>query len=337
MKSFAQYLKQYLTDKNISYSTAAKMCKIDRTILGRFANGTRKPQGTEIITKLSDGLQMSQQESQKLYEAYRRSKISEECNTDYAILSSIVNDKHLVRKKMGNTASASGHVFMENMYYELYGQEDICNAINYVKSHAEYIKMNFSPHQFEQNEDFRDVFANIQEISRREQIICLENRDWQCGEERMRNLNCLLPYLLQEEKTSVYYYCKRQEKYDSSELKKYYLITNKGMVFFNQKLTRGFMSSQKVPCQYYMEQFDKMKLQCRVFAEGGLEKIEMSDMQSKDKLYINENSGIVFYGQEKSGYIWVMRKGNASVACIQEPGSAILLWKFLWDSDGKIL
>lgn len=333
MESFSEYIKQYLSIKNISFSNAAKMCGIDRTILGRYANGSRKPQSMDVIIKLSDGLQMLPHEKNKLYEAYRRTKISEEYCTDYALLSAIVNEKHVLRKAVRDTVFPGIDTFAEDCTSELYGKETIFEAINYIKNGAAYIKMYVSPQELEWNEEVQNVFADMQGIRQKEQIICLKHREWQYGEEKMKNIHCLLPFLLQKERTSVYYYYQRENNNDNQE--KYYLVTDKGVVFFNQQLTRGFFSSQKVPCDYYAVLFDKMKTKCRIFAEGGMEVFRKSKFQSPDEMFENEKSGITFYGQKENNSIWILKEEYALAACIREAGSVQLLWKFIWDNESE--
>ncbi|MBO5371609.1 MAG: helix-turn-helix transcriptional regulator [Lachnospiraceae bacterium] len=336
MESFGEYIKQYLDIRNISYSNAAKMCKIDRTSLGRYAKGNRKLPSRDIITKLSDGLHMSPQEKKELYEAYKRTKISEKYHTDYTILSSIINEKHMVRKKVdADMIQGIAANFTPDMSCELYGENSLIEAINYVKKGAKYIKMYFSPHQFEQNENFVNVFWDMKGIVHREQIICLEHREWLHGEEKMRNINCLLPFLLQREQTTVYYYYQRANKNAHEEIKKYYLITDKGIVFFNKKLSRGFFSSQSIPCAYYENSFDRMKAKCRIFAEGGIETFQKSKSQSVNEKYENEESGILFFGQKENGCIWIMKKDSALAVCIKEAGSAHLLWEFIWNGEDE--
>ena len=51
--NFSEYMKWYLKEKNISFSNVAKMCGMDRTISGRYANDSRRPQSIEAIIKIA--------------------------------------------------------------------------------------------------------------------------------------------------------------------------------------------------------------------------------------------------------------------------------------------
>ena len=91
MERFADQLRKYLGEHNISFSQAAKMTGIERTILSRYANGNRRPNTMDVVIGLADGLHMSREEKNAFCDAYKRLCVSEEFGVKDTILAAIVN------------------------------------------------------------------------------------------------------------------------------------------------------------------------------------------------------------------------------------------------------
>ena len=94
MKDFAGYLSRYLKQKGISYSNAAKMCGIDRTLLSRYGNGGRIPKKADAVKSLAKGLEMAEEEKRELLEAYRRTKVCREYHVGHSVMERILEGEH---------------------------------------------------------------------------------------------------------------------------------------------------------------------------------------------------------------------------------------------------
>ena len=71
---FAEYLRDYISKKKLSNKKAAELCGIDRAQLKRSLDGIRLPQEETIVSKIAEGLMMSEDETYQLHIKYRRSK-----------------------------------------------------------------------------------------------------------------------------------------------------------------------------------------------------------------------------------------------------------------------
>lgn len=326
MQNFADFFKNYLKEHNISYSNAAKMTGIDRTILGRYANGSRKPQNKEMVLKLVEGLQMSPEDGQKMYEAYLRTKTSEE----YSVIEAVVNKKYTTAIPCENLAEQQINIYSEEMACNLGGKQEILDVLRYLKRDTACMRLKFGPNFFDFNEDLKTILGNRDEFCLVEQIISLDHIAWQHSERKMKSLVYLLPQLFQQGKYQVYYYYQRERKAKEDAVDINFIITDKGIVFFNNSLTRGFFSNQKLPCSYYTKLFDRMKSKCRMFAESEEEQELSSKMQKMEVSFENKTSGITFFGKKERDGIWMVETERKSAVCVREVEVVQLLWKIIW-------
>ncbi|MBO5303050.1 MAG: helix-turn-helix transcriptional regulator [Lachnospiraceae bacterium] len=332
MKSFSNYLKDYLKNRQLSIGKAAKICGIDRTTLGRCVNGNRIP-SIEILSKLEKGLQMSDGDKNALYEAYQRTKISEEYHIDYALLETILQGRFIDSKSKGNIGEIENNdIKTESFSHKLDERTEVFKAIRYLLKDAEFIKMKFTPCCLNEDEEFKNIIWSLNGIAKLEQILSLDSIDWQYAEEKIRNLLYVLPILFQNESFRVYYYEESENK-NKEIIEDNYIITDKGIVFFYRQFTHGFFSNQKVPCTYYANIFDRTKAKCRIFAEGGKETFLLSNEQKMDEIYENKETDIQFRGEKRNRCIWMINKVCERAVCIKENGCIKLLWKFIWNKE----
>lgn len=260
LKSFSEYIQQYLKEHELSYTNAAELCGIDRTTISRYAKGERRMPSEEMLF-------------------------------------------------------------------------EILAAIDHVKKDAAYIKMNFSPYHFKDKEKFKAVFTDMKGIEKREQIVGFLYADWKYAQEKLWTLHCLLPHLMQKEPMKIYYHYKHVNKEDHIDAKEHYLLTDRGIVFFDKNLMRGFFSNKKIPCEYYNTMFDRIKMQCREFAEGGMETYQDFKEGSCDHRWKNLDSGILFCEQTARQYVWMIRHEEKQAVCIKETDSTQILRNYIWAEE----
>lgn len=327
MQSFAEFMKNYFEEQHITYNCASKMCGIDRTILGRYANGSRRPQSKEMVLKLAEGLQMSEEDAGRMYRAYKRTKISEDHHTNYETILEVVTKKHYSHNPE-NQAERKQLYFPEETAENLYTKEGILDCIRYVKENAAFMKLKFNPKWFGEDTDFQNIFVNTTKECPIEQIISLDGVKWQQSEGKIKNLSYLLPFLLAGKNRQVYYYNQRKPASVKDSAKANYVITDKGIVFFNHELTRGFFSNQKTPCVCYLELFEQMKAKCRLFADSI--EIQEAFAEERDTFFEKKETGVVFSGQKKNHCICRIENEGKSAVCIREVEVVQLLWEFIW-------
>lgn len=327
MQSFAEFIKRYFEEQNITYNSASKMCGIDRTILGRYANGSRRPQSKEMVFKLAEGLQMSDENAIRMYNAYKRTKISEEFHTNYETIMEVVAGKHYSGTSKEDKIEKQ-MVVLEESAENLHTKEAILDYIRYIRGNAAFMKLKFNPKWFGENEDFQDIFVNAIEECPIEQIISLDGVKWQQSEGKMKNLSYLLPFLLAGKNRQVYYYYQRKPATIEDSSKANYVMSDKGIVFFDNGLTRGFFSNQKIPCDCYLELFEGMKSKCRLFADS--REIRESSMEDRDTFFEKKEAGVMFSGRKKKNYICRTENEGNSAVYIREVEVVQLLWEFIW-------
>lgn len=330
LNSFSEYIQKYIKEHELSYTTAAEMCGIDRTTISRYAKGERKMPSEEMLLKIEEGLQMSTEERKCLEEAYKRTRLSEKYHVDCQSIEAIVSTKHRLNPVRMYGIYKIVEEPQEDISSLLFGEDAILAAINHVKKDAAYIKMNFSPYHFKDKEKFKAVFTDMKGIEKREQIVGFLYADWKYAQEKIWTLHCLLPHLMQKEPMKIYYHYKHVNKEDHIDAKEYYLLTDRGIVFFDKNLMRGFFSNEKIPCEYYHTMFDRIKMQCREFAEGGMETYQNFKEDSCNHKWKSLESGILFYEQTAEQCIWMIRQEEKQAVCIKETDSTQLLRDYIW-------
>lgn len=334
MISFSEYMQQYLKERGISYTMAAKMCQMDRTTISRYAKGERMVPTEEVLLKLENGLSMEAEEREGFKEAYKRTKLIEEYHVDYHILEKIVNKKKSRVIGHGvNSNNESGQKWIseeENTSIQLTGEAEILSALHFIRREAEYMKLYFSPCHFMKKEQFASVFLNREGIKSCEQIVEFPYAKERMAKEKLLTLYGLLPYLLEKEPARIYYRCRHFDTEKDTDNREYYLLTDRGIVFFNGTLTKGFFSNEKIPCMYYQGMFEQAKAQCLEFAEGGEHVYDAFREEHCEKRWQNESLQILFCGQDAGGCIWMIQKEEKQAVCISEMSCMEILKKFIW-------
>ena len=64
MEKFGEYLKNYLKENKISFVSASKICGIDRTLISKYANGTRFPKEQKDVIEMARFLKMSKKQEE---------------------------------------------------------------------------------------------------------------------------------------------------------------------------------------------------------------------------------------------------------------------------------
>lgn len=327
MESFAEQIRKYLGEHNISFSQAAKMTGVERTTLNRYANGSRRPNTLEMVTGLADGLQMSQEEKTALCNAYKRMCISEEFGVRDETLLALLDCKCEVQN-IPTLEYTIRETYTEESAMELEGEESIIDAVRYVLKDATYAKLHFTPTDYVGAESLKNAFVDMYKIENWEQILCLENQEWKCGEERIQMLLCFFPFLFRDEKATVYYYYRKKKSAITHQVKNQYVLTDKGIVFFDRDLKKGFFSNEKSPCEFYKMMFEEERKKCRIFAESGSEQYQIAKNWQSDIVYKNEDTGVTFICQKEATGMWVINE-KKQAASVRENGSMQLLWRYI--------
>lgn len=329
MESFAEFIKNYLKEQGLTYSSAAKICGIDRTILGRYANGSRRPQNKEMLSRLADGLQMSSTDRKEMQEAYVRTKVSEDYHTDYATIISVMN----LRKQLDNKyASESTPLDLpKESVKSLHNEEDICHRLHWLVEGAVFIKLCFDINLIDENHELYGILHSAADECKGEQIITFKHDRWQDSQEKMETLRNIIPCAYNKKDWKVYYHYQHIRNSNESCVAGNFILTDKGIVFFDNKFTNGFFSNQTIPCNCYLSQFEHMRAKCRVFLESEAKLCSLSE----DEAFLYDKSNIVFLGQKQEHCIYLQEKNQKTFLRLKEPEIIQLLWKFIWGEEEK--
>lgn len=329
MQSFSVCLKQYLDKYNISYTNAAKMCGIDRTLLGRYGNGIRMPQSKKKVDHLAQSLQMSQQDREKLLRAYQRTKVCREYHINYELLEAVIDEEYQLKEVVPISFQVA-ETIAEEQAKSLETKSKVLKMITNVLEDAAWVKVMANPEYPELQELLQNMHTALSEQCDIEQVIGLMDYDWKYGEEKVRNLQIILPLLLQKKTYQVYYHYQLAHKIAEKSTKLNYVITDKGMVLFEHGLETGFFTNQQQPCLYYAEMYERMKSICRLFAQGG-EKQYFQWKKRPDKTTLrNSQSDKIISLICEGNEIWMVSKKQNCAACIRESGLVQLLREFFF-------
>lgn len=197
MQSFSVCLKQYLDKYNISYTSAAKMCGVDRTLLGRYGNGSRMPKRKKTVDQLAEGLQMPQEDREKLLKAYQRTKICKKYHIDYELLEAIIEEEYQLKQDVMPVSFQVTETIPKEQAKNLETKSKVLRMITNILEDAAWVKVMANPEYPEFQELLQNMHTVLPKQCHIEQVIGIMDYDWKYGEEKVRNLQALRPLLLQ--------------------------------------------------------------------------------------------------------------------------------------------
>jgi len=331
MKDFAGYITQYFKERGLNYTSAAKMCGIDRTLLGRYASGARLPKKANVAEGLAKRLQMSEEEEAELLEAYRRTRVCREYHVDYASLEAIIEGDHRLAAAMPLGSRKEIFQIPQEHSRNLHSMEEVLSMIRQILEGASWVQVLASPQYPKAREILQCMAMDLPQSCRIEQMIGVGQHEWRHGEGKLLNLGKLLPLLLQEREYQVFYHYQWESGTEKTGKELDYAITDKGMVLFSQSLEVGFFTNQTEPCSYYAKMYEDRKAICRPFALGGRGAYRQWRSQPRELSLDNPRTGIRFSKSPGENCVWMVKERQECAACIEEMGTVQLLERFLWD------
>lgn len=77
MSKFSDLLNTYIEERRVKIYPLAQYCKIDRSAVYRFINGTRIPSEQSVVQQMADYLKLTPQQKARFYEAWEIANIGE--------------------------------------------------------------------------------------------------------------------------------------------------------------------------------------------------------------------------------------------------------------------
>ncbi len=317
MNKFAEQLKNYLEEKKISYKKAGVLCDLDRSLLRRYADGSRSPRNMEAVEKIADGLSFREEEKKELKESFIRSKTGERQYQMNRILDDLIcrglccpcQEKEEPRTEFGKCLG-------EESVINLYGEQEVKDAVYWIFENTQKIRMVINP---EYPDLAQFLLKNLQKKS-----YCLEHIievDSFYGEDDVKDIWSfyeIFPLLFFSREYRVYHhYSWRSASKESPALN--FFLTEKGVLLSDRKMLHGIFSNRPMDMEYYQSIFEYMKKSCGLYARnyGNPCRYEETDAgRIEVRIVKEENEQAVFrYGgqerkvvMEEEGMVQMIKK-----------------------------
>lgn len=325
MYEFANFLKVYLEEQEISCRSAAAMCKIERTSLSKYIKGTRKPRSKDIVIEIGKGLGMSEKNMFLICEAYEKDKKGEKNDTGYCAIENIYSGyKQNYRKDLHLNIQNKQADIMIQPIADLNSQEEILFYVEKIVSTASLIKIHV-------NMDSMGIFELIKKNCttknqcKIEQVVEINGKDnemlFQCFEK-------LTPLLLMEPCYRVYYRFLWMKTTDMN-VKMNYIITDVGVLMFDSEISYGLYLCAEQYYGYFKKKFDALCLGSRLFAENGMDRVLDENTTGNYQMISNPDSGMEFMYCHSTDTFLIGKKDKKQRFCIKEDRIMSELRKFM--------
>lgn len=298
MKGFAEFLKQYIENSGLSYRKAADMCGIDRTLLGRYANGQRTPSGDAVIDKIATGLGMSEDDKKHMH-ALLKNKNDKKTQMFNVYIDRICNESFKYR--MYNIKLNDNIINVdENGLIKLTCWEEILRYTMYVVNGSDKISMRIDPEYkniFRRFDFGKDDFSKIDVTC----IVRLHGSNYSDELENIRYFYALYPILCELKSCNVYHYYRNMSEADESEIN--FVISEKGIVIFDKTLNNGMFTNKATYMEYYQRIFDMLKEKCELYV-----KTENGN-NGEQKIVYDEKENLVIFRQKDKNDIHIAEPG----------------------------
>lgn len=274
MQVFADYFKSYLQKHKITFSSASKLCGIDRSLLRGYASGRMLPKNEDYVQNIAKALGMETQESEQLCQYYRRSVQGESKYNMNLLLKRVLSGAYFqeMQKRFGQQKWVNETVFRQlpQTAKHFLDAKDAKKYLEYIFEGAGHIRLRLNPEAkacAAVMECIAMYVTNHQECK----VSCLMELDSFRGKDDIadiKKLDVLLQLLFLSPKCCVNYYYSWNGKPDEERLNVNYILTEKGMLLFDSEKTHGFFSNQKDMYDYYQRLFEYLIDGCLVFAES---------------------------------------------------------------------
>lgn len=266
MNKFAEQLKNYLEENKISYKRAAVLCDLDRSLLRRYADGSRSPRAMETVEKIADGLNMIQKEKEKLKDSFIRSKIGERQYQMNQILDDFMcQGLSYYQQEECKPENKFNEHLQDETVKNLFGEQAVIEAVHWILANAQKISMVINP---EYPELARFLMQNFKEKSYQlEHIIEVDSFYDEDDVKDIRSFYEIFPLLFfsQEYKVYHHYSWAGAAKKSPSLI---FFVTEKGVLLFDRKMTHGIFSNRLSDMEYYQCVFEYMKKNCGLYARN---------------------------------------------------------------------
>lgn len=198
---------------------------------------------------------------------------------------------------------------------QLKREKDITEHVVYVAQNAENIQLVMNPELM--------LFMNLISLSnvqnsrcKREQIIELNGYEYRKNTHN-RRLDALLQLLIYKGDFKMYHHYRRISNQEDPYGELFFVVSDKGVILFDRKISYGIFSNQKHFIEYYKNVFSDMKRKCQFFGESILCE-ENLDFRSKDTLVLENISSETKMVYDKEAFKGYILRGNKQIKVCEE-------------------
>lgn len=266
MNGFSEFLKEYLDERGLSCRSAASMCKINRTSLSKYINGSRRPKNMDAVISLGTGIGMSDEHLQILCDCYKKDMYYKSLDRGYSVIENIYNGVFPYRKtscvrktRESNKCSSGGNgsLTMDN-------RQEIIQEISILAGRACRIQLSVDIKCADVLEAIKENCQDRKNC-RIEQMIEINNNG-KTNEMTYEWLERCFPMLCMECCYKVYYHLRWKMPDDDTRMN--YILTDAGMIMFNSGMTYGICLSDEKYYPYYEKKYRAFCSDGRLFAKN---------------------------------------------------------------------
>lgn len=280
---FAEYLRDYISKKKLSNKKAAELCEIDRAQLKRYLDGIRLPQEETIVSKIAEGLIMSEEETHQLHIEYRRSKMGETQYEAYKMLQCMYDRTEELQAHIGiDQIEEQARKLKPADTIYLTGREKIWHWLYYLCESVSHIYV-------EVGVECKEILAILREMLAKNQdcavtfCIVVDSFLKENELETIRTFKEVYAFLQMGNPCKIYHRYQSGQFKNEELLTNHYILTERGMLKFSEceeePESVGLYVSHAEMLSYYEKNFNKTVACSQLYAQA--ERISESKMLQK--------------------------------------------------------
>ena len=255
MITFSEFLADYIRQKALSWKKAAAMCGVDRSALRRYANGENIPRSEGRLAEIAAGLEMSEEETKKWCELYRREKSGADRYEGQMVIDRILREGVRMDSMESMAASIAPISCTDRRGMRITEAEALLGVAKWMLSDTQScrLRMNLRP----VNRSFLALLSEVDAKAGTEQIIDISNADR--IDRTARELEAILPLLLAGKNYRILCKYSWSERPKEATKEKSFLLTDRGLLLLDMCCGQGYYTSEKSFCRYYAHLFQREK------------------------------------------------------------------------------
>lgn len=271
MKTFAEYLDEYMSHNKLSQNFLSNCLNISRRTLGRYLSGECIPNKLDKVTDIAKTICPTEEEQTVLIEIWKNDKRNRSYSAESSLLEAIFKydidcGDNLYGCNMEENMTCGKFPLLEDNCTVLFRGGQIIECIRHILNTSGKIRIRANSGIEIVDSLLNNVASSRSNISI-EQIIVIEKNNDKKGEKIVNAYEKMLPVCMGKAKYKAYC-CYSEKLIERSMNRELYMLSDKGLLLFDGKLTRGLFSNQPEYFDYFNMEFDMLSDKCNILCEG---------------------------------------------------------------------